>query len=186
MEENLAGKQWYVVNTMSGHENKVKANLERRIETLNMQDYIYQVLVAEEEVPVMKDGVPSGKTRIKNTYPGYVFVEMVMTDEAWFVVRNTPGVTGFVGSSGKGTKPFPVPKEQIDTVLKKIGIVNKDMYADYMVGTEVTVLRGPLAGSTGLIVSVDAERDCVSVKATFFGRETSVELDFADIEKKVK
>lgn len=183
MEENLAGKQWYVVNTMSGHENKVKANLERRIETMNMQEYIYQVLVAEEEVPVMKEGLPTGKTRIKNTYPGYVFVEMIMTDEAWFVVRNTPGVTGFVGSSGKGTKPFPVPKAQIDTVLKKVGIVNKDMYAEYLVGTEVRVLRGPLEGSTGVITNVDAERDLVTVNVTFFGRVTTLELDFADIEK---
>ena len=183
MEENLAGKQWYVVNTMSGHENKVKANLERRIETLNMQEYIFQVLVAEEEVPVMKEGLPTGKTRIKNTYPGYVFVEMIMSDEAWFVVRNTPGVTGFVGSSGKGTKPFPVPKSQIDTVLKKVGIVNKDMYAEYLVGTEVRVLRGPLEGSTGIITSVDTGRDMVTVNVTFFGRVTTLELDFADIEK---
>lgn len=183
MGENLAGKQWYVINTMSGHENKVKDNLERRIESLNMQEYIYQVLVAEEEVPVMKEGLPTGKMRIKNTYPGYVFVEMIMSDDAWFVVRNTPGVTGFVGSSGKGTKPFPVPKEQIDTVLKKVGIVNKDMYADYAVGTEVRVLRGPLAGSTGVITNVDVEHDLVSVNATFFGRISSVELDFADIEK---
>ncbi|MGI6378294.1 transcription termination/antitermination factor NusG [bacterium] len=183
MEELYSEKQWYVVNSYSGHENKVKNNLERRIESMNMQEYIFQVLVAEEEVPVMREGMPTGKMRIKNIYPGYVFVEMIMTDQAWFVVRNTPGVTGFVGSSGGGTKPIPVPKEQIDTVLKKVGIVNKDMYADYLVGTEVRVLRGPLAGSTGVIVSVDAEKDLVSVNATMFGRVTNVELDFADIEK---
>ncbi|MEA4821574.1 MAG: transcription termination/antitermination NusG family protein, partial [Erysipelotrichales bacterium] len=161
--EKLGEKQWYVVNTYSGHENKVKNNLEKRIESMNMQDYIHQVLVAEEEVPVLKDGIPTGDTKVKNTYPGYVFVEMIMSDEAWYVVRNTPGVTGFVGSSGKGTKPFPVPKEQIDTVLKKAGIVNKDMYLDYIVGTEVKVLRGPLQGSSGMIESVDSEKGTVIV-----------------------
>ena len=116
-------KQWYVINSYTGHENTVKDNLIRRIETMNVQNNIFRVIVAEEEVPVLKDGMPTGKTKIKNTYPGYVFVEMIMSDEAWFVVRNTPGVTGFVGSSGKGAKPFPVPKEQIESVLKKIGIV---------------------------------------------------------------
>lgn len=183
MDEQYSEKQWYVVNCYSGHENKVKTNLERRIESMNMQDYIFQVILVEEEVPVIRDGVPTGKTRTKNTYPGYVYVEMIMTDEAWYVVRNTPGVTGFVGSSGGGTKPIPVPKEQIETVLKKAGIVNKEMYAEYIVGTEVRVLRGPLSGSTGIIVGVDSENDKVSVNATLFGRITNVELDFADIEK---
>ena len=140
-------------------------------------------LLAEEEVPVLKDNIPTGKMRIKNIYPGYVFVEMIMTDEAWFVIRNTPGVTGFVGSSGKGTKPFPVPQEEIDTMLKKIGIVNKDMYTNYTVGTEVKVLRGPLAGSSGKIEAVDSERGVVVVSAIFFGRINKVELNFQDIEK---
>lgn len=183
MEEKLGEKQWYVVNTYSGRENKVKQNLERRIESMGMQDYIFTVLLAEEEIAVLKDGIPTGKTKIKNTYPGYVFIEMIMTDDAWYVVRNTPDVTGFVGSSGGGTKPFPVPKEQIDTVLKKAGIVNKDMYDEYLVGTEVRVLRGPLAGSAGTIQSVDMERGVVEVSATFFGRSTTVELDFQDIER---
>lgn len=181
--EKLGEKQWYVVSTYSRHENKVKNNLEKRIESMNMQDYIHQVLVAEEEVPVLKDGIPTGDTKVKNTYPGYVFVEMIMSDEAWYVVRNTPGVTGFVGSSGKGTKPFPVPKEQIDTVLKKAGIVNKDMYLDYIVGTEVKVLRGPLQGSSGMIESVDSEKGTVIVSATFFGRVHKIELSFQDVEK---
>ena len=103
-------KQWYVVNTYSSRENKVKENLEKRVETQNLQDVIFRVLVAEQEVPVMKDGKPTGKTKTKNIYPGYVFIEMIMTDEAWYVVRNTPGVTGFVGSSGGGAKPFPVTR----------------------------------------------------------------------------
>ncbi len=116
-------KKWYVVNTYSGHENKVKINLERRIETMDMQDYIFRVVVAEHPVPVLKDGLPTDKIKMKNTYPGYLFIEMIMTDEAWYVVRNTPGVTGFIGSSGRGAKPFPVPKEQIESVLKGIGVV---------------------------------------------------------------
>ena len=95
-------KNWYVVNTYSSHENKVKDNLEKRIESHGLQDTIFRIVVAEHEVPVMREGKPTGKTKMKNFYPGYVFVEMVMTDEAWFVVRNTPGVTGFIGSSGKG------------------------------------------------------------------------------------
>ena len=183
MAEHEIEKQWYVVNTYSGHENKVKDNLERRIESMGVQDNIFRVVVAEEEVPVLKEGVPTGKTKIKNTYPGYVFVEMVMSDESWFVVRNTPGVTGFVGSSGGGTKPFPVPHEQIDNVLKKIGIINLDMYNDYVVGTNVRVLKGPLAGAIGVIESVDSENGTVKVSAMFFSRMQIVDVPFADVEK---
>lgn len=179
----LGEKQWYVVNTYSGHENKVKENLLRRIESMNMQDYILQVLVAEQEVPVMKNGLPTDKTKMKNTYPGYVFVEVIMTDEAWFIIRNTPGVTGFVGSSGGGTKPFPVPKEQIDTVLKKAGIVNKDMYNDYLVGTPVRILHGALAGSNGVVSNVDIENNMIEVEVTFFGRKNRVEVSFSEVEK---
>ena len=176
-------KQWYVINSYTGHENTVKDNLIRRIETMNVQDNIFRVIVAEEEVPVLKDGMPTGKTKIKNTYPGYVFVEMIMSDEAWFVVRNTPGVTGFVGSSGKGAKPFPVPKEQIESVLKKIGIVNLDMYESYVVGSQVKILKGPLIGATGVIESVDTENGVVKVSAMFFGRQHIVDIPFQDVEK---
>jgi len=176
-------KQWYVINSITGHENTVKDNLIRRIETMNVQENIFRVIVAEEEVPVLKDGMPTGKTKIKNTFPGYVFVEMVMSDEAWFVVRNTPGVTGFVGSSGKGAKPFPVPKEQIESVLKKIGIVNLDMYESYVVGAQVKILKGPLIGATGVIESVDTENGVVKVSAMFFGRQHVVDIPFQDVEK---
>ena len=176
-------KQWYVINSYTGHENTVKDNLIRRIETMNVQDNIFRVIVAEEEVPVLKEGMPTGKTKIKNTYPGYVFVEMIMSDEAWFVVRNTPGVTGFVGSSGKGAKPLPVPKEQIESVLKKIGIVNLDMYASYVVGAQVKILKGPLIGATGVIQSVDTENGVVKVAAMFFGRQHVVDIPFQDVEK---
>ena len=176
-------KQWYVINSITGHENTVKDNLIRRIETMNVQENIFRVIVAEEEVPVLKDGMPTGKTKIKNTFPGYVFVEMIMSDEAWFVVRNTPGVTGFVGSSGKGAKPFPVPKEQIESVLKKIVIVNLDMYESYVVGAQVKILKGPLIGATGVIESVDTENGVVKVSAMFFGRQHVVDIPFQDVEK---
>ena len=124
----LGDKAWYVVNTYSTHERKVADNLKRRVESMGLDELIFRIVVAEQEVPVMKDGLPTGKTRMKNLYPGYVFVEMIMTDYAWYVVRNTPGVTGFVGSSGKGTKPFPVPREQVEPVLKRMGMVDESMY----------------------------------------------------------
>ena len=176
-------KNWYVVNTYASHENKVKDNIERRIESMNMQDYIYRVVVAEYEEPVKKDGVLTGKFKTKNMYPGYIFIEMIMTDEAWYVVRNTPGVTGFIGSSGRGAKPFPVPKEQIESVLKGVGIVEEGMYSDYNEGDTVKILRGPLMGSEGTILSVDIAKKTVRVSSLFFGRETIVEVDFADVDK---
>ena len=115
-------KQWYVINSYTGHENTVKDNLIRRIETMNVQNNIFRVIVAEEEVPVLKDGMPTGKTKIKNTYPGYVFVEMIMSDEAWYIVRNTPGVTGFIGSSGHKAKPTPLMPQEIDRILATMGM----------------------------------------------------------------
>ena len=182
-EQNSHEKKWYVVNAYSGHENKVKDNLIRRIESMDMQDYIFRVIVAEQPVSVMKDGVNTGKIKMKNTYPGYVFVEMIMTDEAWYVVRNTPGVTGFVGSSGRGAKPFPLPKEQIEPVLKRMGMIDESMLSGYEVGDEVRILQGPLSGSEGKITSINNEKKTVIVNAIFFGRETPVEVGFTDIEK---
>lgn len=176
-------KQWYVVNTYSGHENKVRVNLERRVESMDLNNYVFRIIVAETEERILKDGIDTGKTKTKNLYPGYVFIEMIMTDEAWFMVRNTPGVTGFVGSSGGGTKPFPVPSEQIEPVLKRMGMVDKSMYSRYEVGDLVKVLRGPLEGSEGQIVSIDIEAAIVKVETVFFGRSTTVEVDFSDIDK---
>ena len=179
----LGEKAWYVVNTYSTHENKVKANLQRRVESMGLQDLIFRIIVAEQEVPVMKDGMPTDKTRMKNLYPGYVFVEMIMTDYAWYVVRNTPGVTGFVGSSGKGTKPFPVPREQIEPVLKRMGMIDASMYDRYNVGDLVKVIHGPLEGTEGNIVSINKETGLVEVETVFFGRSTKVEVDFSEIER---
>ena len=182
-QQKLGEKAWYVVNTYSTHEKKVAYNLERRVESMGLEKLIFRIVVAEQEVAVLKDGVPTGKTRMKNLYPGYVFVEMIMTDYAWYVVRNTPGVTGFVGSSGKGTKPFPVPREEIEPVLKRMGIVDESMYERYNVGDLVKVIHGPLEGTEGNIVTINRETGAVEVETVFFGRSTKVEVDFSEIER---
>ena len=176
-------KAWYVVNSYSTHEKKVAENLKRRIETMGLENLIFRIIVAETEVPVMKDGVATGKTRMKNLYPGYVFVEMIMSDYTWYVVRNTPGVTGFVGSSGKGTKPFPVPREQIEPVLKRMGMVDDSMYDRYNEGDYVKVIHGPLEGTEGRIIAINKETGQVDVEAIFFGRSTKIEVDFSEIER---
>ena len=176
-------KQWYVISTYSGHENKVKDNLVKRIETQGLTDYIFRVIVAEHEVAVMKDGVPTGKTKMKNLYPGYIFVEMIMTDEAWYIVRNTPGVTGFVGSSGGHAKPFPVTREEIEPVLKRMGMVDEEMLSSYQVGDTVRILTGSFEGVEGEIESIDTAVGEVTVTTIFFGRPTSINVKFSEIEK---
>ena len=182
-EEPVGDKAWYVVNTYSTHERKVADNLTRRVESYDLGKLIFRIIVAEQDVPVLKDGVPTGKTRKKNLYPGYVFVEMIMTDYAWYIVRNTPGVTGFVGSSGKGTKPFPVPREQIEPVLKRMGMIDASMYDRYNIGDLVKVIHGPLEGTEGNIVTINKETGLVEVETVFFGRSTKVEVDFSEIER---
>ncbi len=181
----LGDKAWYVVNTYSTHERKVADNLKRRVESMGLEELIFRIVVAEQEVPVMdrETGLPTEKKRMKNLYPGYVFVEMIMTDYAWYVVRNTPGVTGFVGSSGKGTKPFPIPREQIEPVLKRMGMVDESMYDRYKEGDLVKVIHGPLEGTEGNIVSINRETGAVVVETIFFGRSTTVEVDFSEIER---
>lgn len=176
-------KAWYVVSTYSTRENKVADYLRRRVESMDLSDLIFRIIVAEVEVPVLKDGLPTGKTRLKNLYPGYVFIEMIMTDYAWYVVRNTPGVTGFVGSSGKGTKPFPVPREQVEPVLKRMGMIDASMYDRYNEGDMVKVIHGPLENTEGVILSINRETGVVQVEVSFFGRATKVDVEFSEIEK---
>ncbi|MCH3977145.1 MAG: transcription termination/antitermination protein NusG [Bacilli bacterium] len=183
MENNEKDVQWYVVNTYSGHENTVKLNLLRRADSMNLHDFVFRVIVAEIEVDVLKDGLPTGKKKMKNLYPGYVFIEMIMSDEAWYMVRNTPGVTGFVGSSGGGTKPFPVPREQIEPILKRMGEIDASMYDRYTVGDFVKVIHGSFEGTEGRITSIDKDTGNVKLEAVFFGRPTVLEVEFAQIEK---
>lgn len=183
-EAPKANTDWYVASTQSGHENKVKENIITRIkQNPELDQYIKQILVAEIEVPVLKDGLPTGKTKMRNLYPGYVFIEMKMSDQSWFEVRNTPGVTGFIGSSGRGAKPFPVPTEEIEPVLKRLGLINQSMYERYQPGDKVKVVHGSFENTTGTIVSINKDNGTVALETIFFGRPTSVEVDFADIEK---
>ena len=182
--ENLGDKQWYVVNTYSGHERNVADYLEKRRDSMMLQDYVFRIVVAEYTEPVLnKDGKPTNRVKTKNLYPGYVFIEMIMTDDAWFMVRNTPGVTGFVGSSGGGTKPFPIPREEIEPVLKRMNIEDADMYSDYEVGDVVRVLSGTFEGSEGKIDIVDTENSEVTISIIIFGRTTPITVKFSEIEK---
>ena len=179
-------KRWYVVTTYSGFENSVKQDLERRMESMNMTHLIYQVLVPEE-VEEVTDKKGNVKQKVNKMFPGYVFVEMEvegeMDEKAWFMVRNTPGVTGFVGSSGGGTKPFPIPREEIEPVLKRMNIEDADMYSDYEVGDVVRVLSGTFEGSEGKIDIVDTENSEVTISIIFFGRTTPITVKFSEIEK---
>lgn len=179
---NFGTKQWYVVNTYSGRERAVADMLEKRKYTQNLENYIFRIVVAETVKPGMKNGKPTGKDVVKNLYPGYVFIEMIMTDDAWFMVRNTPDVTGFVGSSGKGTKPFPIPNEEIEPVLKRMNIIDENMFSNYKVGDHIRIISGSFENSEGTIESIDSETKKVSVSILFFGRPTTIEADFFEIE----
>lgn len=198
MEETvnkLAQKQWYIATTYSGHEQKVADNIKRRIESMNLKDFIFRIVVAEEEVPVKgKDGqqamvknpetgLEEPKTKTVNLYPGYVFVEMIMTDESWFMIRNTPGVTGIAGSSGGGQKPTPVSSREIEAVLKRMGMVDSSMYEGYHVGDLIKVIHGTFDNVEGKITAINKENGTVTVETMFFGRRTPVEVDFSEIVK---
>lgn len=174
-------KGWYVVHTYSGYENKVKANLEKRVESMGMQDKIFRVIVPEEDETDIKNG--KKKTVKRKVFPGYVLVEIIMTDDSWYVVRNTPGVTGFVGSSGSGSKPTPMLPEEADFILKRMGMDEKRAEVNFEHGETVTVKEGPFANFTGKIEEIDADKGKAKVMVNMFGRETPVELDFTQIDK---
>ena len=175
-------KLWYVVNTYSGHESKVKEKLEMRTESMGFQDYIFRVIVPEETVyETMKDG--SKKEKKKKMFPGYILVEMIMTDEAWYIVRNTPGVTGFIGSSGKGAKPTPLLPQEIDRILSNMGMSRMDVNEELTVGTRVTIVDGPFNGMFGKVDEVDLPNQKVMLLVDLFGQETSVEVELSQIEK---
>ena len=174
-------KQWFVVNTYSGHENKVKEKLEMRAESMEMQDYIHRVVIPEEKVVEVKDGVT--KEKVKKMFPGYILVEMVMTDEAWFIVRNTPGVTGFIGSSGKGAKPFPLTKPEVDKILGNMGMSRIDVVNEINEGDTVKVISGAFANMFGKVKMLDMVNQKIEVALDLFGQETIVEVLFTEIEK---
>lgn len=174
-------KQWYVVNTYSGHESKVKEKLEMRISSMNMQDFIFRVIVPEQKEVEVKDGVAKEKT--KKMFPGYVLVEMIMSDEAWYVVRNTPGVTGFIGSSGKGAKPVPLLPKEIDLILGNMGMSRLDMAKEIEVGNKIRIVDGPFKAMQGVIEEIDLEKQKLRVLIDLFGQETPIEVDLFQIEK---
>ena len=174
-------KNWYVVHTYSGYENKVKANLEKRVESMGMQDKIFRVIVPEEEETDIKNG--KKKTVKRKVFPGYVLVEIVMTDDSWYVVRNTPGVTGFVGSSGAGSKPTALLPEEINSILKHLGENERPIDIDFEIGEIVKVNEGPFANFTGSIEEIDQDKAKVKVLVNMFGRDTPVELEFTQVEK---
>ncbi|WP_409303726.1 transcription termination/antitermination protein NusG [Peribacillus sp. SCS-155] len=174
-------KNWYVVHTYSGYENKVKANLEKRVESMGMQDKIFRVVVPEEEETEFKDG--KKKVMKKKVFPGYVLVEIIMTDDSWYVVRNTPGVTGFVGSAGSGSKPTALLPEEVEMVLKRMGVDEKTIEVDFVIGDTVQVKEGPFANFTGSIEEMDKDKSKLKVLVNMFGRDTPVELDFTQVEK---
>lgn len=174
-------KNWYVIHTYSGYENKVKMNLEKRVETMGMENLIFRVLVPEDEETEIKEG--KTKVKMKKFFPGYVLAEMIMTDDSWYVVRNTPGVTGFVGSSGQGSRPTSLLPDEVDAVLKRMGVSESVVQIDFELKENVRVNDGPFANFTGTVENIDMDKQVVKVHVNMFGRETPVELDFAQIEK---
>jgi transcriptional antiterminator NusG len=178
MEENGMEKYWYVIHTYSGYENKVKANLERRVESMGMEDKIFRVLVPTEEELEIRDG--KRKITKKKIFPGYVIVEMILTDDSWYVVRNTPGVTGFVGS---GSKPIPLQEKETHLILHQMGFEEPRTKIDFELGEPVKVIRGPFENFSGIIDEITPEKGKIRVIVSMFGRETPVELDYHQVEK---
>lgn len=170
-------KHWYVIHTYSGYENKVTANLERKIQSLGMENEIFRVLVPMEDEVEYKDG--KKKVTKKKVFPGYVLVEMIMNDRSWYVVRNTPGITGFVGS---GTKPTQLSEAEVRKILKPMGMEDAKMKIDVEVNQSIRINDGAFSGWTGIVSEINEERSKLKVLVNIFGRETPVELDFTQIE----
>ena len=173
VEENLEPR-WYVVHTYSGYENKVKTDLEKTVKNRELEDYFFDIVVPLEEQIEIKDG--KRKTNLKKVFPGYVLIKMIVTEESWYIVRNTRGVTGFVGS---GTDPIPLTTEEIRNMGFEVAVIN----VDYDVNDSVKVVNGPLAGFIGTVQEINKDKSKVKVLVSMFGRETPVELDFSQVEK---
>ncbi len=171
-------KDWFVIHTYSGYENKVKMNLEKRVESMNMEEKIFRVLVPMEDEIEFKNG--KQKITKRKVYPGYVLVEMEMTDDSWYVVRNTPGVTGFVGS---GTKPIPLLDNEVVAILKQMGMDEIQTRIDFEVNQSVQVIAGPFKDFVGVVREILADKGKLRVEVSMFGRETPVELEFTQVQK---
>ena len=177
-KQQAQGRNWYVLHTYSGYEDAVARNLKQRIESLDMADKIFNVLVPKEK----KIKIKNGKRRVteEKIYPGYVLVEMIVTDDSWYVVRNTPRVTGFIGS---GTTPIAVSKEEMSELQKRMGSTESKYKIEFSVGDPVKITDGPFKDFDGKVNAVDEERGKVKVLISMFGRETAVELDSLQIKK---
>lgn len=171
-------KNWYVIHTYSGYEDAVAKNLRQRIESLGMENKIFNVIVPKEKKIKVKNG--KRKTVEEKIYPGYVLVEMIVDDESWYVVRNTPRVTGFLGS---GTVPIPVSKKDIDDLFRRMEVQEPEFQMDFEIGAPVKVMDGPFKGFDGKISEIDKDRGKVKVLVNIFGRDTPVELDPLQIKK---
>ena len=171
-------KNWYVIHTYSGYEDAVAKNLKQRVESLGMEDKIFNVLVPKEKKIKIKNG--KRKTSEEKIYPGYVLVEMIVTDDSWYVVRNTPNVTGFVGV---GTTPVPVSLKEIDTLKKRMGVEDPQYKIEVKIGDSVKIVDGPFKDFDGKVSEIDQGRGKIKVLVNMFGRDTPVELDSLQIKK---
>jgi transcriptional antiterminator NusG len=171
-------RNWYVIHTYSGYEDAVAKNLKQRIESLGMEDKIFNVIVPKEKKIKIKNG--KRKTVEEKIYPGYVLVEMVVTDASWYVVRNTPRVTGFLGA---GTTPIPVSKADMDDLMKRMQMAEPEFTIDFEIGANVKIVDGPFKGFEGKVSEIDKERGKIKVLVNMFGRDTPVELDSLQIKK---
>jgi transcriptional antiterminator NusG len=177
-EEADDGRRWYVVHCYSGYENKVRHNLEQRIESMGMKDRIFDVVVPTEEELEVRDG--KRRTVERRVFPGYILVQMIMSEESWYVVRNTPGVTGFVGM---GNEPTALRPEEVSQIIKRMEAEAPRVKVTYKTGQKVRIIDGPFNDFIGTVDAIDMERAKVRVMVSFFGRETPVELDFLQVEK---
>lgn len=184
-EAFVEGRVWYIIHTYSGHENKVKTNLEHRIPSMDAQDLIYRVVVPTEDEIEIRDG--QRRTVSRKIFPGYILVQMVelkeddpRSTEAWFVVRNTPGVTGFVGS---GTRPVPLAEHEVRRILSQMRVEEPRIKVGFEMGESVRIIDGPFQDFVGQVDDLNLEKGKVKVLVSFFGRETPVELDFLQVEK---
>ena len=184
LEEQVENRRWYIIHAYSGQEDRVKKNLEQRIQTMDVKDKIFQVIVPTEEEMEYKDG--QKKSYLKKIFPGYILVQMEMDDDSWFVVRNTPGVTGFVSAedeSDNRPKPVPLEQEEVDHILNQIRSDEPRIKVGFASGQTVRVTEGPFIDFMGVVDEVYPDRLKVKVLVSFFGRETPVELDFLQVEK---
>jgi len=172
------GRAWYVIHCYSGYEEKVKHNLEQRIDSMDMRDQIFQVVIPTEDEIEIKDG--QRRTVERRVFPGYILVQMLLNDDSWYVVRNTPGVTGFVGM---GNKPTPLRSEEVQSIMRRMEVEAPKIKVTFKPGEKVRITDGPFNEFIGVVDSIDMERAKVHVLVSFFGRETPVELDFLQVEK---